>query len=86
MLSGTFSPTRPNTFNMKNNLLKFGLIAFFWVAYSLPLLAGPEDPDPGDDPPWEDPAPIDNGILVLILAAAAVGIYFLAKYRRKSAA
>ncbi|MFA7687710.1 MAG: hypothetical protein WCY25_07585 [Moheibacter sp.] len=71
---------------MKNNILKFALMTFFWVAYALPLMAGPEDPDPGDDPPWEDPTPIDNWMLALILAAAAVGVYFILKHRRKAIA
>ena len=70
---------------MKNRILKFGLLAFFWAAYTLPVLAddGAEDP-PGDDDP--SPAPIDNWILLLVLAGIALGVYFIIRNRKKAIA
>jgi len=70
---------------MKNRILKFGLLAFFWAAYTLPVLADDDPNDPpgdGDDDP--SPAPIDNWILILVFAAVAVGFYFLYKQNRKA--
>lgn len=66
---------------MKNNILKFALLAFFWMIYTLPLIAQPVDP-PGEDDPFEpeDPTPIDDWMVLLILASAATGIYFRMKY------
>lgn len=68
---------------MKHNILKFALGSFFWVVYTLPLTAGPEDPDTGGDPPWEDPTPIDNWIWGLIMMGMAIGLYFFTKQRRR---
>lgn len=72
---------------MKNQILKFGLWAFLWMVYTLPAIAQPDDP-PTDEDPWEepDPTPIDNWVLLLILAGVAVGVYFVVKYRRRVAA
>jgi len=68
---------------MKNRILKFGLLAFFWAAYTLPVFAqGPDDPDDGNDPQ----APIDNWILLLVLAGIALGIYFIIRNQRKAIA
>ena len=53
------------------------------MVYTLPAIAQPVDP-PTDDDPLEDPTPIDNWILLLILASVAVGVYFLMKHRRKA--
>lgn len=73
---------------MKNKLLKHGILMFLWLTYMLPVLAGPGggdgdgegegDPDPG--------TPIDNWMLLLILAGIAVGIYFIMKSKRKAVA
>lgn len=71
---------------MKMNVLKSGLLGILWMVYSLPILAGPVDPPGEDDPIYEDPTPIDNWMLLLLMGAVAVGIYFLVKYRRKSMA
>ena len=68
---------------MKNNILKHTLLTFMCIAFSLPALAGPNDPDDGGDPL---PAPIDNWIILLILSAAAVGIYFIMKHNKKALA
>jgi len=70
---------------MKNQILKFGLLAFLWMVYTLPAIAQPVDP-PGEEDPFEpeDPTPIDNWMLLLILASVAVGVYFLMKHRRKA--
>lgn len=65
---------------MKRVIQKYGLLAFLWLAYTLPAFADPNDPDDGDDPPA---APIDNWLLLLILAGVALGIYFIMKYKRK---
>ena len=67
---------------MKNNVLKFSLLALFFLTYTLPLMAQeddePGDPFAGDDPP----TPIDNWEILLVMAAMAVGIYFVSKYRK----
>ncbi len=67
---------------MKKDVLKYGLLAFFWLAYTLPAMADPNDPDLDDDPP----APIDNWALLLILAGVILGLYFIMKYRRRAIA
>lgn len=68
---------------MKNNLLKYGLLAIMWLVTALPVLAFPGDPDDGDDPL---PAPIDNWMIILVLVAASIGIYFTMKYNEKAIA
>lgn len=73
------------TNNMKNNLLKFGLMTFFAMFYSLPLMANPGgDGGVGDED--EEPLPIDNWMLILLLAAIALGVYFTLKYNKKAVA
>lgn len=69
---------------MKNNILKFSLLAIFALINTLPLLAGPGGGGTDDDS--EYPAPIDNWILLLVLAAVAVGTFFILKNRRKAIA
>ena len=70
---------------MKNNILKFGLLAFFAVFYSLPVFAQPTgNGDCLDCDDEYDQAPIDNRILILVFAAVAVGVYFLYKQNRKA--
>lgn len=71
---------------MKNNILKYGILAVLWVAYTLPAMAqfDPVDPPADDDP--VDPAPIDNWILVLVLAGIALGAYLIIKRNRKAIA
>lgn len=59
-------------------------MAFLWAIFTLPAMAGPVDPPGEDDPIYEDPTPIDNWMLLLILAGVAVGSYFLMKYRQKA--
>lgn len=68
---------------MKRGIQKYGLLAFLWLAYTLPAFADPNDPDPSDDPL---PAPIDNWVIMLAVAAAALGIYFVMKYKNKQLA
>ncbi|WP_143736567.1 hypothetical protein [Moheibacter sediminis] len=71
---------------MKNNILRYGLPAFMWLVFSLPALAqfnNPGDPPTEDDP---DPAPIDNWMLILVLAGIALGAYLIIKYNRKAIA
>ncbi|SMC85793.1 hypothetical protein [Moheibacter sediminis] len=67
---------------MKRGIHKYGLLAFLWLTYTLPALADPNDPDDGDDPQ----APIDNWLLLLILAGVALGIYFIMKNKNKQIA
>ncbi len=67
---------------MKNNIYKYGLLAIMWMVYTLPVLAGPIDPPTDDDP--IDPAPIDSWMMFLVFAGAALGMYFVMKYRRKA--
>jgi len=69
---------------MKNNITKFGLLALIWLVYIVPVTAGPVDPPGGEDPPYIDPTPIDNWLLMLVFAAIAIGSYFILKYRRKA--
>jgi len=57
-------------------------LAFMWLAYTFPAMAGPVDP-PGEDDPI-DPAPINKWALILIMAAITIGIYVIMKYKRKA--
>lgn len=66
---------------MKNKILKYGLLAIFWFAFTLPASAGPGDPDDGGDDP---PASIDNFMMILILAGIGLGVYFILKYSKKT--
>lgn len=63
---------------MKNKIFKYGLGVILWAVFTLPALAGPVDP-PGEDDPV-DPVPIDNAMILLILAAVILGFYYL-KFR-----
>lgn len=67
---------------MKNNVLKYALLAMMSLMFTLPALAQNEPPI-DDDPP---PAPIDNWVLLLVMAAVALGIYFIMKYNKKAIA
>jgi hypothetical protein len=70
---------------MKNKILKYSLVLFFWmvslvyVRADFPLSPGSDE---NEDEQLEE-TPIDNWQLVLMLAAITIGIYFLAKYRKK---
>ena len=67
---------------MKNYLLKFALMAFFMLAYSLPTMAQQDDPK---NPPSESddpPAPIDDAMMLLVMAGILVGGYFLMKRKQ----
>lgn len=66
---------------MKNNVLKFSLLALFFLTYTLPAWADIDPPESEDDPLYEE-APIDNWEILLVMAAIAVGIYFVSKYRK----
>jgi len=66
---------------MKNKILKYGL-AIVWLICMIPVTAGPVDPPGGDDPPFEDPTPIDNWVIALILAGIVLGIYYI-RFRKK---
>jgi len=69
---------------MKKNILKYGFPAIIWFVFTLPALAGPADPPGSDDPPYQDPMPINSWELVLIMIAIIIGVYFLANHRRKA--
>jgi len=66
---------------MKNKILKYAL-AMVWLIYTIPAIAGPVDPPGGDDPPFEDPTPIDSWMVALILAGIVLGIYYI-RFRKK---
>lgn len=70
---------------MKNNILKFSLLAIFALINTLPLLAGPGGGGTEDDGEY-DPVPVDNWILLLVLAAVAVGTFFILKNTKKAIA
>lgn len=80
----TMNRTKQN--DMKNNILKYGLLAFMWLAFSLPALA--QFDSPGDPPTDEDPipTPIDSWMLLLVMAGIAIGAYLIIKYNRKAMA
>jgi len=61
---------------MKNYIIKIVLVSNF-IILAVPLLAFPGDPDGTDDPPFEDPAPIDSNIWVLVLAAVLLGTAYI---------
>lgn len=67
---------------MRKTILKYGLLATLWFVYTLPAMAGPGDP-PADDSQEQEAAPIDNWVTLLIIAAIAIGIYFIVRYRKK---
>lgn len=69
---------------MKNNILKYTILTIMWLAFSIPALAGPGDPPIDDDP--VEPVPIDNWMLLLVLAGIALGAYLLVKHNRKAIA
>lgn len=66
---------------MKNIFFKYGFTALFALLYTLPLIA--QDPGTGgtDDEDPDPAAPIDNWVLLLVLAGIALGVYFVMKYR-----
>jgi hypothetical protein len=68
---------------MKNFYLK-SVFFLSGIFISIPLLAFPGDPDGGDDPPFEDPTPIDNYMWVLVFIAVCLGCTLLAKSMQKS--
>ncbi|MFA7686818.1 MAG: hypothetical protein WCY25_03010 [Moheibacter sp.] len=66
---------------MKNQLLKYTLTIIYLMSNTVALLADsgdPNDPDASDDPS----APIDGGILWLILIGLIVGIYYLNLHKK----
>ena len=69
---------------MKNKIIKSGLVAFLWIAYIIPSMAGPVDPPADEDPMPEPGAPIDNWMFILVIAAAAIGVYFLWKKQKSN--
>lgn len=71
---------------MKNKLLKYGILTFLWFAYTLPALAGPGGGDEDGEGEADPEVPIDNWMLLLILAGIAVGVYFIMRSRRKAVA
>lgn len=66
---------------MKNKILKYGLWSIIWLTCTLPALAGPVDAPGGEDPPYEDPTPIDNWAILLVFAGTILGVYSVRKYR-----
>lgn len=69
---------------MKNYILKYGILTFLWLTYTLPALAGPGDPPIDDDP--VEPVPVDNWMLLLALAGTILGAYLLIKHHKKAIA
>ena len=61
---------------MKNYIIKI-VLALNFIISAVPLLAFPGDPDGTDDPPFEDPMPIDTNIWVLVLTAVLLGIAYI---------
>ena len=70
---------------MKKNILKYTLSAIFALAYTLPAFA--QDGPGGDGADEEDPlpAPIDNWMILLAIAAIAVGVYYINKQNKSIA-
>jgi len=67
---------------MKNNLLKYALLAIFALAYTVPAFAQGGPGGDGTDEGDMDPAPIDNWIVLLGVAAIAIGIYYINKQNK----
>lgn len=67
---------------MKRGIQKYGFLAFLLLTNTLTVFAGPNDPDPSDDPA----APIDNWVMMLVIAGVALGVYFIMKYKNKQIA
>lgn len=68
---------------MKKYIFK-PIAILIWLVLMAPLMAGPADP-PGEDDPI-DPTPIDNWMLLLIVAGIALGAYYLIKQNKKAVA
>lgn len=64
---------------MKNNLLKFYMLAFFLVS-DFVMFAQPTDNDPDDDLEGNDNLPINSKLIYLGLAGIAFAFYL---YNRK---
>jgi len=64
---------------MKNYIIKI-VLALNFIISAVPLFAFPGDPDGSDDPPFEDPMPIDQGFLILLLAG--IILIFIFKHRK----
>jgi len=48
-----------------------------FIILAIPLFAFPGDPDGGDDPPFEDPTPIDTHYGFLILVAMCLAFLLI---------
>ena len=68
---------------MKNKILKYGLLTFLWLVYTLPAMAYPGSPESGENED-ETGSPIDDWELSLLLIAVILGAYFLMNYRKKT--
>lgn len=68
----------------KNNILKFSLLAFFFLTYTLPAWADLDNPKDEDDPPYQE-SPIDNWQMLLVIIGVVAGIYFLTRKRKELA-
>ena len=66
---------------MKMKILRNITSVIFYILSIVPALA--EEEEYPDHPPSGNDTPIDSWQLVLMLAAITIGIYFLAKYRKK---
>ena len=60
---------------MNKHILKI-ILALNFIIIAVPLFAFPGDPEGGDDPPFEDPMPIDSnsGILIFVVICLAFAL------------
>jgi len=67
---------------MNKHILKIVLVLNF-IILAIPLFAFPGDPDGGDDPPFEDPTPIDTYYGFLILVAVCLAFALIQNSRKR---
>lgn len=69
---------------MKNQFLKHALFFLFFLAYTLPAIAGPGDGGDGFDEGDLEPAPIDNWIYVILILGIGFAFYQFKKNQKIS--
>ncbi|MFA7687868.1 MAG: hypothetical protein WCY25_08385 [Moheibacter sp.] len=67
---------------MRNKIFKTILVVYLWGFYALSLKAQPTDPPGEDDPIYEDPTPIDQWMLVLLMMGVLIATYHFYYKRR----
>lgn len=67
---------------MKNKLINYILTVFFAIAFTLPVYARPDDPDSFEDEP--PAAPIDDWMMVLVIAGLLIGSYYYFTKRKNA--